>query len=386
MTPDDALSARCAPLRKLLLGLAAGLVGLMISEIATRLTRADDRLLTSALFFQESNPEVHRFAEDWFLHYELRPGAHLEQIGYWGNLYHMNIDEFGARFPTHPGPKAPGVFRILCFGGSTMYGADVSDEETIPASLERRLNAEMTDGHGAGSNRRFEAWNFGLHAYVLSQAAHRARTELLVRDPDLILVQLHNIGARPFFREPDADRADTLRRLPMDPYVLHENFPPPSFIPSGLHFALLQHSALYRMMEGVYRRLDHADIAYAENLSRDEARALLREAAARGVPVVFFSIPFDGQHANASAVLPELPEDHFINFFEPGHEPDYYMMHPPPRFLDEYAGQLIAVLRRRGYLPATNGLSGNARGTGGAADSALPQHRRMELSQSAPVQ
>ncbi len=65
-----------------------------------------------------------------------------------------------------------------------------------------------------------------------------------------------------------------------------------------------------------------------------------------------FSIPSDGVGPVASLVYPELPQERFINFYESGHEPDYYMMHPPARFLDEYAGQLINILRQRGYLPA----------------------------------
>ena len=186
-------------LKTLALVLAAVLIGLAISEVAVRRTRSDESVMTSVLLFQQSNREVHRVADDWFLHYDLRPGAHLDNIGYWGNRYHMNIDEFGARAPAHSGAKGAGVFRILCFGGSTMYGADVSDEETIPASMERRLNDESAAPGAPPSPRRFEAWNFGTHAYVLSQAAHRARTELAARDPDLILVQLHNVGARDFF-------------------------------------------------------------------------------------------------------------------------------------------------------------------------------------------
>ena len=340
-------------LRNLALVLVSLCIGLVISEVAVRHTRADEWVMTSDLLFQQSNREVHRVADDWFLHYDLRPGAHLDNVGYWENQYHMNIDQFGARAPTHPEPKRPGVFRILCFGGSTMYGADVSDEETIPASLERRLNDEAAENGGAAQPRRFEAWNFGTHAYVLSQAAHRARSELLVRDPDLILVQLHNTGPRAFFLEAEADQLDTLRRYAMDPYLLQENFPAPQLMPGILHLAALRHSAAYRLVAGFLRRVDRSDIAYAEQLSREEAHALTREAAARGVPVVFFSIPSDGNGPVANK-YPELSEEHFINFYEPGHEPDYYMMHPPARFLDVYAGQLITALRQRGYLPPTS--------------------------------
>lgn len=260
----------------------------------------------------------------------------------------MNIDEFGARAPAHRGVKEPGVFRILCFGGSTMYGADVSDEETIPTALERHLNQE----EGGTSSRRFEAWNFGTHAYVLSQAAHRARSELVARDPDLILVQLHNVGPRAFFQQTEASALDTLKDYAMDPHVVPENFPPPTWIPQGLHFAALQRSAVYRLSAAIHRRHDRSDIAHAEALSRAQARALSSEAAVRGVPVVFLSIPCDGPGGRCAHRVSGTRRRSFINFYEPDREPDYYMMHPPARFLDEYARQITSVLRHRGYLPA----------------------------------
>jgi hypothetical protein len=332
--------------------------------------------MNSALLYQQSNREVHRVADDWFLHFDLRPRARLENVGYWGNRYHMTIDKFGARAPTHPAEKGAGVFRILCFGGSTMYGADVSDEETIPAALERRLNAEESRRGGAAP-RRFEAWNFGTHAYMLSQAAHRARSELVVRDPDLILVQLHNVGPRAFFLERAEDQWTTLRRFAMDPHVLPENFPPPNPVPAVIHASALKYSAAYRLLVGYLRRVDRADFPYAEELSRKEARALTREAAARDVPVVFFSIPSDGSGPVAATVYPELPEEQFINFYEDGQEPDYYMMHPPARFLDEYAGQLIEILRQRGYLPSSSGRELSA-APGVASSRTIAVEQRVE--------
>ncbi|MBI3781964.1 MAG: hypothetical protein HY270_01045 [Deltaproteobacteria bacterium] len=347
--------------RNFLLLLSSIVVALAISELAIRVTGSDDRVMTSALFFQGGDPEVHRVSDNWFLHYELRPGAHLDNVGYWHNPYHVNVDELGARGQAHPAAKGPGVFRILCFGGSTMYGADVSDEETIPATLERRLNEEATASGNQAVRRHYEVWNFGLHAYVLSQAAHRARRELVERNPDLILVQLHNVGPRGFFMDKGLDRVDVLKRFAMDPYLLPENFPPPSFVPSDVHFTALRHIGLYRLLAGYLHRIYRSDIAFAENLSREEARSLSREAAARGVAVVFFSIPFDGPGPDGNSAYPELPADHFINFYEAGHEPDYYMMHPPARFLDEYAGQLIPILRQRGFLPKTSAAAATSR-------------------------
>lgn len=63
--------------------MAAIVLALMISEIAIRRTRSDDYIVSKVLLFQQSNREVHRVADDWFLHFDLRPGAHFETIGYW---------------------------------------------------------------------------------------------------------------------------------------------------------------------------------------------------------------------------------------------------------------------------------------------------------------
>jgi hypothetical protein len=325
-------------------------VSLAVAEVVIRWFRVDDRLLTDTMMFVTLDSSVHQESSDWFLHYELKPNAEGTFSEPGRPVYHVHVDRFGARYPTHPGEKAPGTFRILCVGGSTTYGAAVSDDETIPADLERRLNADAPPGV------RFEAWNFGLHAYVLSQAARRARMELPRLDPDLILVQLHNVGPRCFVLAPGGDRRDVLRRHADDPYLLPEYFPPPPWLPASLHFAALRHVAVYRAITGLrlrsVRQHDDAKLfSYAEDVSRQEAQALLREADARGVPVVFYVLPLDGAAALDGSARAGVPPDRLVNLYLADRGPEYYQLHPPANGLDQFAERLIVLLREKHLLP-----------------------------------
>jgi len=324
-----------------------------LADHAIRVLRIDDRLMAGALVFQGIDAPVHRESPDWFLHYDLAPGTSCECSYDQLPPYQVHIDEFGARFPTHAAHKSPGSFRILFFGGSTMYGAAVSDDETIPAAVERLLNRAASGDRGERP-RQFEAWNFGSHAYVLSQAAQRARRELLLRDPDLIVVQLHNKGPRAFFRPPFADPIDYLQRYAADPHLIPENFPPPLLIPSSAHFSLMRHSGLYRALAGTHRRWQRSDIAYAQELSRDQARALVREADVHEVPVVFLGLP--GAPPNVTPeIYPELPLERYIHIYEPGREGPFYDLHPPAKYLEEYAVILVRELQARGLIAAAPG-------------------------------
>jgi hypothetical protein len=336
--------------RNLLLACASFAVSLAVAEAAIRWFRIDDQLLTDTMMFVTLDPTVHQESSDWFLHYELKPNAEGTFSAPERPSYHVHVDRFGARYPTHPAEKAPGTFRILCVGGSTTYGAAVSDDETIPAALERRLNADAPPGV------RFEAWNFGLHAYVLSQATHVARRELPLLSPDLILVQLHNVGPRCFILAPDGDRRDVLKRHVDDPYLMAEYFPPPRWMPEGLHFAVLRHCAIYRAITGLRLRSvrQHDDpklFSYAEEVSQREAQALVHEADARGVPVVFYVLPCDGEAPPGGPAETGLPPDRIINLYLPDRGPEYYQIHPPPNGLDEFAERLIVLLRQKHWLP-----------------------------------
>lgn len=338
------------------LALAASAVGVLFLELALRLCGIDSRLVAGAPFLQAADLPVHRVSSDPFLHYELAPGARSENSGPRG-IYVVSIDSFGARQPTHPGVKPPGTFRVLCFGGSTMYGAGVDDSQTIPAALEARLNRESSaDGQGA---RRFEVWNFATPAYTLGQAAHLAERKLHDLDPDLIVVQHHNTGRRPFLGTADsrvADHPQELEHPDVDFFL--EQFPIPDGVPIALHRDGLAFSALYRSLIAVHTHLfetrGYWPCDRCDRISAAKARALSRESEALGVPVVYVAIPAD-PGARPADIFPELKAERFIHLYRPGRESAFYEVHPPPAVLDEYAGLLANALRERGLLrPSTD--------------------------------
>lgn len=331
-------------------------LALALAEMLARGLGIDQRLLTAALFFQGADVEVHRVSADPALHYELAPNTSCDcAIG--GPTYHVTIDEHGARHPTHALAKAPGVFRILCVGGSTVYGGAVDDAETIPAALERQLNTS-----GAAS-RRYEAWNFGTSAYMLRQAAHLARTRLEDVRPDLVLVQLFNAGRRAFLMPPSQNALDyDWQALLADPDFFTEQFAFPSWLPLPLAEPLLRRSALARAAVAVVPGFGpNMQCDWCEQRDRNAARALTRAADALGIPVVYYAIPAnrcgaDGRpephrpSPGAASVHAGLDPARFVDLFQADREPAFYEVHPPPPILEEYARLLVAALRERALL------------------------------------
>jgi hypothetical protein len=341
------VNARAVAGRALLALVGFG-IGLAFAEMARRSTGLQTRMMAASLFYiRGGGIAQHRKSDDPFLHYELNPDSHTTFVNADGSTSTVNIDAVGARLPSHARAKPSGVFRILAFGGSTLFGANVDDEETMAAAMERRLNRSAA----ASSDRRFEVWNFGTSAYNLAQAAHLARKRLADLDPDLLWVQLHNRFPRPFYLESDGKEEEVFRAfLENDEPMMNENFPPP-WIPESLHAVAIRRSAFYQAIMGLYRHRVRPE-AVSDALAAREAAALVREAAERHVDVAFVAIPSErGTFNGDDAVYEGLPQRNFIDLHRPGREADFYEVHPPPRVLDEYAGLLIEELGRRDLIP-----------------------------------
>ncbi len=355
MRGQGSAAARPFVVRGLLATLST-VLALGLAEVLTRGLAIDQRLLTASLFFQGADVEVHRIAADAALHYELAPGTSCDcSVG--GPRYHVTIDQHGARHPTHPLAKAPGVYRIMNVGGSTVYGGAVDDAQTIPAALERQLNG------GTAGQRRYEAWNFGTSAYMLRQAAHLARTRLDDVRPDLVLVQLFNSGRRAFLMPASQDALDyEWSALLADPDFFTEQFAFPSWLPARLVAPLLRRSAFARAGIAVVPGFGpNLRCGWCAQRDQEAARALSSAAEARGIPVVYYAIPAtrcgpDGTpeprrpSPGAESVYPGLAAQRFVDLFQADREPAFYAVHPPPPILEEYARLLIAALRARGLL------------------------------------
>jgi len=75
--------------------------------------------------------------------------------------------------------KPPGVFRILCVGGSSTWGKGVEDNETWPFLLEKKLIENGIDA---------QVINAGLPGYSSFQILILLREYLLSYDPDVVLM------------------------------------------------------------------------------------------------------------------------------------------------------------------------------------------------------
>lgn len=119
------------------LALLSTALSLLLVEVAVRALRIDDATLGRALYYQGADLSAHVATRD-FLHYRLRPNSAFVHDDP-GARYAVHIGAHGARLPDHAELKAPGALRVLCVGGSTTYGANVDDAQTMPARLESEL-------------------------------------------------------------------------------------------------------------------------------------------------------------------------------------------------------------------------------------------------------
>jgi hypothetical protein len=184
--------------RRLWFALGGALVAMVgavvLAEGVVRMADPDMRLVNKLVYHQNADVAAHQPDPNPDLLFRLRPGRHAIGTGTAQRI--VTINSFGARGPERPAAKPTGVFRILCFGASNVYGARVADDETWPAQLEAVLNS--------GATVRYEVWNFGTSAYVALQMAVLAREKIEPLAPDLVLFAPSNLAERAFLWGDDA--------------------------------------------------------------------------------------------------------------------------------------------------------------------------------------
>jgi len=315
----------------------------MLLEIALRLFPAD-RVVSKALYYQQMDTPVYRPSDDPFLHYELRPNAEYSHPP--PQAYRVRINRWGARGREYDETKAPGVFRILAFGGSTMFGYAVNDEQAIAAQLEGVLN-------NSGDGQRYEVWNFGASAYTAAQAARLASRQISRHGADLILFQLHNRGRRPFLLPSDGSLVDFAPYLADTDTVL-ENFPTPFLLPPTLHVALMRRSATYRGLAASIRLASRSGSgmdsgsSYGDEISFGEVGKLIDEARARKIAIVFVTLP--QARTPPARIAAGARDSDVIHLYQAGREVEFYDEHPPPRILAEWSATIASELRQRCLL------------------------------------
>lgn len=337
-------------------------VSAVLLEVVLRVGEIDTRVLAGGLFYQGSPTWLYRVAEDPVVRYELRPGAEGPHKG--GEPverdYHVSVNAHGARGKAWPLENATDVFRVVCVGGSTMYGWGVEDDETACAALERRLQewldaARAAPGGDAIAVRRVEAWNFAAAAHMTSQAARIAQHKLGELNPDLVLVQVFNTGRRAVLStdetKPDIS-GERLRELAAsDDWFWAESFPPPMRALRDAHEILLRWSATYRTLVGLVRK--HAQPAdwYSDRFSALQSGALNKQADEHGTKVLYMLIPAGTGRGLPAGFPPSVLAGRVVDLYEPGREATFYEVHPPAAYLAEYADRVAVELGRRGWLP-----------------------------------
>ncbi|NLO91838.1 MAG: SGNH/GDSL hydrolase family protein [Elusimicrobia bacterium] len=157
----------------------------ILLEAGLRLSGLDYRALGPLLYYMAEDAPVHEISPNPEKLYGLKPGSHAVFAG--GR--EVSINSLGLRGKERQPEKAPGTTRIIMAGCSNLYGAEVTDGDTLPDYLEQVLN-ENFEG-------KFEVWNAGISGHTLRQETASAR-ELLAYKPDLMIVQYGHEGRRAF--------------------------------------------------------------------------------------------------------------------------------------------------------------------------------------------
>ncbi len=329
-------------LLKVGISLMALFIALTVSEFVVRFTGWDWPRLEKILYWQTAEVICHQVDPNPSLLYRLRPGTHSLTRPMEGvardreNLRAMTttttINSSGARGPERSPIKSEKTFRILCFGGSNVYGGEVNDGETWPDRLENVLNQIKL--------RRFEVWNFGTSAYVAEQMAVLAQEKIMTLKPDLVLFALSNTGrkaflgghsAQPFFfRGPD---------LWMEIYTPScKNITP--FLSYNARLWLFAHSHLYRLLATPFLDNDHCrwnEIAeFRHNLPK--TREFFAWAAGHTKLAIILSPAI---HNNIFRPYIEKRNVPYFELQPPTDDIDYRKIHPPA-YVYEWYGEEIA--------------------------------------------
>lgn len=94
----------------------------------------------------------------------------------------ITINSLGYRGKEFKALKTPGTFRIVCIGGSTIFGiGSSSDRTTYPQFLEDILNTKI-------QRQRFEVINAGVPGYTTAESLIDLELRILDLSPDLIFI------------------------------------------------------------------------------------------------------------------------------------------------------------------------------------------------------
>ncbi len=223
--------------------LSSIVITIIFFEIFLLFADIDARLLENALYYQYADLEVHKASNDSNRLYELIPYSSVIFPGVYPNetkysSRKVSINSLGFRDKERNKTKPKGIFRIVILGGSNTYGATVGDEDTYPAIMQKLLDEQFPG--------KFEVWNGGISAYVMSQKVAYAEYIIKEFNPDLLIFQVHNDGRRAFLY--DGKFIGLFKKnkelyLENIPFLFSNN---PTLL--KIHYCLVSHSRVYRFI------------------------------------------------------------------------------------------------------------------------------------------
>ncbi len=324
-----------------------------LGEILARLVPLDFQLLRPLLYYQSADVEAHAQSDDPQQLFHLKPGAVLDTKRRSGDPRRVTINSFGFRDPERQARKAPDVFRIVILGSSNTYGADVDNDQTYPAQLERLLNE-------LGGPKHIEVWNAGISAYVPSQIARHARHILSAFDPDLLILQIYLPGRRAFLqigrtvRPWDGIALDDFRSwFDRNPELYWENLtvvPLVQFAPARWLFL---HSTFYRTLVVATNRVTsiRTNPYFGAEASNDRDMGLLAEYVA-GLDKKVKVFRMGMNPAQNEGPCPGHFPDLFPNERKPPSDaPEYMMVHPPAHVYEWVAEAIRDELVAQQLIP-----------------------------------
>ncbi|GEM_PF-1209046 len=308
-------------------GVADGLVGVV---------GIDQAAIDKVLYYQTVELEVHTPVDDVHQLYGLKPNARLGGEGPWG-LRTVTVNTHGARSPEYTSERRPGVERTLVFGGSTLYGAGVGNNDTTPGAMDRMTGPTH------------EVWNFGVCAFNTTQSAYLAMDKMDALRPDRVIIMITNTGRRAFLGGPEHQAADKSAYFDANPFLYLENFPPPPGQAEAWHALGLERSALYRTYAAWQRASWDPDTTMSDRADRAAVAALERHAHEAGVEVLYVLSPSRGSEVGPQDF--DVPTERWLDLNIPGRGGEYQQAHPPPRILSEYAAAILRWMKSRSETP-----------------------------------
>lgn len=320
------------PSLRALLALEAVLL-LALAEGFLAWKEPDLRLLESLLYYQGGHLELYRPSGDPELLYELRPGASGTFNG-----VKISVNALGFRGAPAAAQKARGKFRIICFGTSNTFGPRAGDAETYPARLEALLNRRAPG--------RYEVWNAGLSAYTVRQTLAAARKALERYSPDLLLLQLNNVGRRPYlYGVPPGGR------LLDDPSLFRENlrYVWPEKLDFLRRWRLLRTVLIWvnlRAARSDPQGYEHALNGRLEPVSAAALGDFLARTSGR-VPVMLL-VGIGGEWLARVPEADAVPKADLLGKIAGKTDPEYREVHPKPYVYEWYAAEIAGALVRTG--------------------------------------